>query len=248
MKALIVGINYRGTRSALRGCINDAKNMMSMLIERGVLEENITLLTDDTPVKPTRANIAHHLKELVASGTDLFFHYSGHGTSVRDHNGDEPDRKDEALCPIDYERAGFITDDEIREILLKLPSGAKMTCILDCCHSGTGCDLAYNLRGRGRKGKRRLQFVKEGRYADTPANIVMLSGCMDHQTSADAYLGGRFQGALTASVLYALRFAGVKNWEQLFTVVRKHLKQVRFRQVPNLSSGRPIHPKTPLYF
>jgi hypothetical protein len=33
-KALCIGINYAGTDAALRGCINDAKNMKQFLIRK----------------------------------------------------------------------------------------------------------------------------------------------------------------------------------------------------------------------
>lgn len=37
----------------------------------------------------------------------------GHGGSVRDTNGDEADNMDETLVPVDYTKAGQITDDVI---------------------------------------------------------------------------------------------------------------------------------------
>ncbi|KAJ3306788.1 Ca(2+)-dependent cysteine protease, partial [Gonapodya sp. JEL0774] len=52
-------------------------------------------------------------------GDSLFFHYSGHGGSTQDQNGDEADGNDETIVPVDYESAGQITDDEIFEIMVK---------------------------------------------------------------------------------------------------------------------------------
>lgn len=47
-KAFIVGINYRGQRAELRGCINDAQCMEYMLRTRfGFSQENILLMTED---------------------------------------------------------------------------------------------------------------------------------------------------------------------------------------------------------
>lgn len=37
---------------------------------------------------------------------------SGHGTQQADRDGDEGDEGDEAICPLDYERAGLIIDDD----------------------------------------------------------------------------------------------------------------------------------------
>jgi hypothetical protein len=48
------------------------------------------------------------------SGDTLVITYSGHGTWVPDSSGDEPDGRDEALCPHDIATAGPLLDDEIR--------------------------------------------------------------------------------------------------------------------------------------
>lgn len=39
------------------------------------------------------------------------FHYSGHGGTTKDLDGDEEDGTDETIYPIDHERAGMIVDD-----------------------------------------------------------------------------------------------------------------------------------------
>jgi hypothetical protein len=54
-KALLVGINYRNTESELNGCINDIINMKDVLITKfGYSIDDITVITDDTEIKPTR--------------------------------------------------------------------------------------------------------------------------------------------------------------------------------------------------
>ena len=52
------------------------------------------------------------LDKLIFSHDGIFIHYSRHGTQVRDTNGDEPDKYDEAL----YFPDGPFVDDEINEI------------------------------------------------------------------------------------------------------------------------------------
>ncbi|KAL8444091.1 hypothetical protein Emed_006378 [Eimeria media] len=62
-KALLIGINYTGSRAQLRGCINDAKRMQQLL--RGLFgfgggPTDMVVLTDDNPdplYKPTRKNM-----------------------------------------------------------------------------------------------------------------------------------------------------------------------------------------------
>ena len=147
--ALLVGINYKGTSNQLSGCINDVTNMSKFL--KTVLKyDKITEITDDTRIKPTRANIISNLVNMVKNskrGDRLLFLYSGHGTLKKDKNGDETSGYDSCLCPIDTLKTGtYITDDEIRnKIVNKIPAGVRMTFIFDCCHNGTGCDLTYTL-------------------------------------------------------------------------------------------------------
>ncbi|KAK1924593.1 caspase domain-containing protein [Papiliotrema laurentii] len=151
-KALLVGINYIGTDNELRGCINDARNMQKFIIDRfGFSNDNIVLLTDDTKdpgLKPTKANIVKYMQWLVKDAKKddaLFFHYSGHGTQVRDRVLDEPDKKDEAICPLDFPEVGmFIDDDSTHEQLVKpLPAGCRLTAVFDSCNSGSVMDIPY---------------------------------------------------------------------------------------------------------
>ena len=140
-KALLVGINdYKGI-SDLRGCVNDVTNMRSILkTYLGFQNADIRLLTDS---RATKANIITRLNWLVRgakAGDYLIFHFSGHGSQVRDRDGDElSDRMDELLCPYDMNWEGnYITDDDLRAIFKKLPQGVLLEVFLDSCHSGTG--------------------------------------------------------------------------------------------------------------
>lgn len=162
--ALLVGINYNNNPDAmLNGCYNDVVNVADYL--RTTLEyapSAIRVLTDGnrgapgegtaSVVPPTRQNILAGMAALVAgmvAGDEAVFHFSGHGTLVRDTNGDEVTGLDSCLCPLDYNApasagGGVITDDEIRALLVnKVPRGARLYVILDCCHNGTGCDIRY---------------------------------------------------------------------------------------------------------
>jgi len=147
--ALLVGINYKGTKYELSGCINDVNNVSHFL--KTVLKyDKITELTDDTPMKPTRANMISCLINMVRNskrGDRLLFLYSGHGSLVRDTNRDEESGFDSCLCPIDTLGNGkYIIDDDIRaNIVNMIPAGVRMTFIFDCCNNGTGCDLTYML-------------------------------------------------------------------------------------------------------
>lgn len=245
-KALLVGINYIGTSSELGGCINDVKNMKSELLSRGYLPENILELTDETDMKPTRENILRELLTLILSNSKyLFFHYSGHGSSVTDLNGDEEDGKDECLVPIDCSQSGFILDDELRGILTCLRKDQLLTCVLDCCHSGSGMDLKYNLYERF--GYSTLQMKDDGRYSPTVGQCIVFSGCADSQYSADAWIDGKAQGAMTYSFLRSIRETA-RTYEELVRSLKCILKEGGYSQVPMFSSGKPLNLKSKIIF
>ena len=88
-KALFIGINYFKTKSELRGCIADVKNVHDWLIANYGFHE-ICILTDDSNDprgQPTRQNMINGMKWLVRDacpGDSFFFHYSGHGSRVKD--------------------------------------------------------------------------------------------------------------------------------------------------------------------
>jgi hypothetical protein len=135
--ALLVGINYRNSPYELFGCINDALNIRSLLLEKYNYEEkNIKLLTDDTQTKPTRQNILNELTNLLVhsiSGDKLFFAFSGHGSQIFDKSGDELDGIDELIIPIDLK---YILDDELKTILDKhLKEGVELFALIDSCHT-----------------------------------------------------------------------------------------------------------------
>lgn len=155
-KALFIGINYFGQKGELRGCLNDVENIHTFLKENYQLDETM-VLTDEpnnsNDSLPTRDNILNGFKWLrdgAKAGDSLILHYSGHGGSIKDTDGDEEDGMDETLCPVDYQENGVIVDDEVHAVLVKrLPKGVRLTAIMDCCHSESMLDLpyCYNVNG-----------------------------------------------------------------------------------------------------
>lgn len=234
-KALLIGINYIGSGSELRGCWNDIDNMEARLLKLGYTQTDITKMSDrpenrGTALFPTTSNILSALGNLVGgsvSGDQLFLHYSGHGGQIPDKNRDELDRKDECIfsCQISP-----IVDDQLRTVLVDaLPEGVKLRCIFDCCHSGTGIDLPYlYIHNQG--------FVKEEPVGSTDKNVICISGCRDNQTSADAYINNSSQGALTACLLDILGSMNPNTtYEEFITELDRKVATGHYDQVPQLS-------------
>lgn len=266
-RAVLVGVNrYRIPGADLRGCVNDVRNMQKALVELyGFRNGDILALLDEDA---TKRNIQQALKQMIsasATGDVLVFHFSGHGSNVPDNNGDEADHRDEILCPHDLDWMAPLTDDWLRASFDKLKRGVNLTAIFDCCHSGTATravlppdapimprylpspwDLAATESGRKLKGKvratvHRAPTAKRRRSDVVTAEIpeVLVSGCRDTQTSADAYIGGSYNGALTHSLVAALREAkGNITYRDLHAKVLQRLKRGKFDQVPQLEGQR----------
>jgi metacaspase-1 len=279
--AFLVGINYNNNpTSRLNGCYNDVVNVGQYL--RSVLgysQSSIIMLTDGnrggvgaSTNPPTRQNIIAGLSTLVTgmiAGDEAIFHFSGHGTLVRDTNGDEITGADSCLCPLDYNSpssagGGIITDDEIRTLLVnRVPRGARLYVILDCCHNGTGCDIRYKYEdfsillspptasNRLPVWRIRQKAFANGKYADTVGDVFMISGSRDEQTSADAYINNDFAGALTYAVFSILRSnqASIRtySWSSLLRDVRHFMRVNRYSQIPQIMTGQIISPTRPVF-
>lgn len=154
-KSLLIGINYFGTKSKLNGCIADVKRMRPLLEQHGFPSDDqhqMVLLDDpgwDAMRRPTLQNMRKAIRWLThdaKTGDALFFHYSGHGG--RQENAHAQSGYVETLCPEDYKSAGMLLDTELFETLVRpLPSGCRLTCLMDCCHSGGVLNLPYLFTG-----------------------------------------------------------------------------------------------------
>lgn len=238
--ALLIGINYTSLSSgSLNGCINDVNKMKHILINKfGYEAKNIKMLTDDHYEKPTFQNIINEINILLEKSkvcSDIFFHYSGHGSYIPDENGDELDKKDECLVPLDYQKNGFITDDLIKQIFLeKLTSTCNATIIVDACHSATCFDLPFKYN------KEKQEWEKINNNNIPNKNIMMISGCKDNETSSDAYLNGEFKGAMTYALTTVLERNNYNiSWKQLLDEMLRLLNEKKFKQMPQLSTSEP---------
>ena len=185
-------------------------------------------------MKPTKINILRELTTIVhkANALDkIFIQYSGHGSYIRDTNGDEKDGRDECLCTVDNE---LITDDQINSILQKLHRKCKCILLFDACHSGTNCDLPFTFNFQSKLVERNKKYTLYGK------NIIYVSGCRDMETSADAYIVNNYAGAMTAYFLMALKKAGKDaKWFKVLRFLYLYLKQDGFPQNPQISVCHP---------
>lgn len=252
-RVLAIGINYVGSRCQLNGCINDVINLKQNLKSKSYT--SMTEISHDKNLLPTRQNIINAINEFTKdakAGMNLLFQYSGHGSYTRDLNHDEADGRDETICPVDYDASGDIVDDDLRKILIDvLPEGCKLWCIFDCCHSGTVLDLKYNYTAVATDRGRKYNKGVDAHYLDSKCQVICISGCRDPQTSADAYVEKKFQGAMTWGLLKSITTLTGQKKPLTYRCIMKNLlllmKQNGYEQIPQISSGRKLDLDSPLW-
>ncbi len=169
--ALLVGINnYPDGIAKLRGCLTDVELQRELLVHRyGFNPKDILIVSDDSLLKPTRQNILEafetHLINQAKSGDVVVFHFSGHGSLIRDpkplselivnKNGKKEsvpnvNRVNGTMVPFDRTTNN---PDQVQDIMgrtLFLLTQAlqtdNVTLVLDSCHSGGGTRGNLQLR------------------------------------------------------------------------------------------------------
>ncbi len=241
--ALLIGLNYVKTPHELHGCWNDVVGLGNLLLSKYAFDMKDIEIIADNVAPISKECILHKLYQLALQSWSkeldvAVFHYSGHGTQQVDQSGDEPDHLDEGICPCDFRTAGIIIDDDLYAILRQFNPKTKVLAVLDCCHSESILDLPFEYFADGTLSKTGLGF--------TP-NIIMLSGCRDSETSADAVVANKAGGALTTALLKALALSEKDNAFTIHKHVLEYLKEGRYDQRPVLASSTPLTESNTLF-
>jgi hypothetical protein len=242
---LTIAINEYNT-APLRGCVTDSNNVVALLQPLGF--EVIQLLNNQA----TKANILLAVSEIGAKlqpNDYLVVHYSGHGSQIPAGSkaADEDDGLTEIICPYDLINVdgswtdNYISDDEVSALLAKLDETISVEFFLDCCHSGTmtrsisptstSRQIDYPLiEGSTLMSDKVIRFAPSCK-----AKVVTWSGCMDNQTSADAFIDRQYQGAFTNSLIRA-NSRNVTR-QTVYTSTCQWLVAQNFTQKPQLSTA-----------
>src|SRR5271165_1717931 len=111
--ALLVGINNYKAINGLSGCVADVRNMQGLL--RGTFEfpdDSIRVLTDE---QATHAGVVKAFKEHLVARAEkdaiVVFHYSGHGSLMKDPTGKSPSGQISTIVP--YDRTDGVYNNDI---------------------------------------------------------------------------------------------------------------------------------------
>jgi metacaspase-1 len=216
---------YRGWSGPLRGCENDARAMQAIAAAQGFTSQ---LLLGAAASRLNLLAAMDRAAAELAAGDLLLLTYSGHGASVADRGGDEPDNRDEVWCLHD----GLLVDDEIHHQLCKFGVGVRVLVVSDSCFSGSvtrddrttpatthvvrpSASRSGGAAVRDRRAPaariRAVWRASAGEYearkaavaathaVEPAAGIILLAACEDRQTAHDGEVHGLFTAALLAT-------------------------------------------------
>ena len=228
----------------LRGAANDVHILADMLVLLyGFERKNIVILTNQ---QATRAAILRaideHLVRPAKSGDVLFYYYAGHGAQVPNPESAEPDRLDESIVPADSRRgAADIRDKELRPLFNRiLDRGARLTLLLDHCHSGGGFrGLPNGARPRGIGPGRPIADGTDYGPRPDERGALVLASTQDLDAAWETRgEDGRMHGAFTWAWIRAIRDAVAgEPAEETFLRAQARLRAETPHQAPAMLGG-----------
>ena len=136
--AIIIGISdYRGKMNDLNYCDDDALEIYNYLISRNYPEGNIKLLIDGDAKAKNIYSAIDWLNSWEGVDSEVFFFFSGHGTTYDGDYDSDGEYTDEAIVAADLQS---ILDGQLKDKFADF-SSQKMTFTFDICYAGGMNDL-----------------------------------------------------------------------------------------------------------
>lgn len=255
--AFMCGVNIFQSGNNLRGCVNDVMDVRERLVHKYAFKpDNIRVLTDTRAT--TKAQLEHI--DWLISCCDAVEHdllvwdNSSHGTRFRIRHGDNLDNyEQDVICPHDFDwDKNFISADMIHERFDRIPPNTTMIFISDSCASGNLVKVLTDSKSKSiippedilaRSIGRDIELKRVEDYVSKidSVNILFLSGCQSQETSADAYIKGRYNGALTAALKAVMDVDNSDmTWKEAHQIILHFLEQNDFEQHPQLKGSNAL--------
>lgn len=226
-RALLIGINDYTTSTLaahpqsapapgrdwpnLAGTVNDVNTLRDMLVALYGFDRNdVVTLTDQAATREVILGaIEQRLVNAAAKDDVVLFYFAGHGSQVRNSLSEERDKLDESLVPADSRiGAADIRDKELRMLFNRiLDRGARLTVILDNCHSSSGArGLGTGAQPRGVKPD--LRDVADGVTVPKPESrgALVLAATQDVDAAWETRdAEGKFHGAFSWAWMRSMR-------------------------------------------
>ena len=258
-RALLIGINdYTASRISARpnaapvpnrdwpnlaGAVNDVNTLREMLVLLYGFDRNdIVTMTDQSATREAIFQGLEHLVNTAAKDDVVFFYYAGHGSQVRNSLSEERDKLDESIVPADSRTgADDIRDKELRKYFNRiLDRGARLTVMLDNCHSGSGA-RGLSTGGQARSVKRDFRDVADRTSSAKPEDhgALVLTASEDFDTAWETRdAEGKFHGEFSWAWMRAMRDAASgEPASETFLRAQAHMRAETPYQQP-VMSGR----------
>lgn len=219
-KALLMGIGDYAFARDLVGIDKDI-NMMTEIVNKLGFRNVRVLMNRDV----TYQKMKDELRKLSYGVTEhdrVLIYYSGHGSQVRDDNGDESDGMDEVLVSqdakiVNRKVVNVLRDDEFGALIAAIPSN-NIYVLIDACSSGTstrgmtstkGLDFGENLNEAvpkfwtypGMVGSPKGSFRVEAASGTAfKARYALLSAAQDDEFALTTSTGGYFTRGIYEAV------------------------------------------------
>jgi metacaspase-1 len=276
IRAVLVGIDeYQSSAiPSLHGCVNDVALVRELLKSYlGVPNEDIRVVVNG---RATKRNIMSRLASMIRQsqpGDVAVFYFSGHGSQIRDRDGDElTDSLDELICPydMDWDRETYVLDDDLDDVFAGAPEGVLIEAFFDCCFWGAGsrelleprpqtlrADVRYisppfDIAARFEGDEERIETHRFNACQCFDERNVLWAASREGQTAAEDYIDGRPNGIFTYG---GCRFIAENierldryeyTREELLADVRAYLLALGYGQTPELSAPGELRLSTPL--
>ena len=234
--ALLIGIGEYAELQPLKGSLNDVEIISYVLSKRyGFKEKDIISLKNEAATREGIIEAFETIEAKAKSADVVYIHYSGHGSQVKDLNGDEvDDDKDETLVPYDGRTPNIpdITDDKLNELLGRIKAHRVIVSI-DACHSGSAT-RGETIQTRSVIPDTRLKLylheqrnTRGSRDIGTP-HAVVFSSSTSYERALDGRIGGRYHGYFSYAIFRSLLFSPLEaSPPMVFDEVKKELHHIK---------------------
>jgi hypothetical protein len=268
IRCVLVGVDAyeRSDVPPLSGCVNDVALVRRILKQYfGVPNEDIRVVVNE---RATKANIVLRLRQAVHDAEDgdvVVFYFSGHGSQIRDRDGDElTDWLDELICPydMDWDRRTYILDDDLDAIFADIPRGVLLEAFFDCCFWGAGSRaleaeprppqaLRANVRylsppldiaSRAEGDEDKLRYHSFGGCDCFKGRNALWAASQEGQPASEDYLEGRGHGVFTYAGCRFIEANAERMWrqgysrEELLEDLRAYLRSLGYVQLAQLTT------------
>jgi len=218
-KAILVGINhYPDPKLELVAAQNDVALVRSFLVDHLGFDQSDIIVIENEEATATALTdaIKNHLIRSATKDDAVFLYFAGHGTGVKDFDGDEKDGLDETLVTYDFDPTDpdtWFTDDLLYELLRRVPT-RKVITVFDCCHSGSGNRSIQTAPTAASEYRSRFaasgffsfdvdvpdpEFLRSRSVLSTQPDPyhIFLAACQDEEESWEGVYQGKVHGVFT---------------------------------------------------